>query len=121
MLTILVLIARPCCRPVRPQAKALRLAILTKRMHDNRRAIFLLHHQGDFDTPPFITRVVINDDTRQMEEVRSHARTSARAPMLRESDWPRREGGKEAARLCMQPREDSAVKERNKNLSHVSL
>lgn len=50
------------------QAKALRLAILTKRMNDNRRAIFLVHHQGDFDNPPFLTRVTINDDTRQMEE-----------------------------------------------------
>jgi hypothetical protein len=49
-------------------AKALRLAILTKRMNDNRRAIFMLYHQGDFDNQPFITRVTINDDTRQMDE-----------------------------------------------------
>lgn len=52
-------------------AKALRLAILSKRINDNRRAIFLLHHHGDFDTPPFLTRVQINDDTRQMEEERN--------------------------------------------------
>lgn len=37
-------------------------------MNDNRRAIFMLHHQGDFDTPPFITRVTINEDTRHMDE-----------------------------------------------------
>lgn len=49
-------------------AKALRLAILTKRMNDNRRAIFMLYHQGDFDSQPFVTRVTINDDTRQMDE-----------------------------------------------------
>jgi len=49
-------------------AKALRLAILTKRIHDNRRAIFLLSHQGDFDLEPFITRLTINEDTRHMDE-----------------------------------------------------
>lgn len=49
-------------------AKALRLAILTKRMHDSRRAIFMLYHHGDFEVAPFLSRVAITDDTRQLEE-----------------------------------------------------
>ncbi len=50
------------------QAKALRLAILSKRISDNRKLVFFLPHVGDFGTLPMISRVNINDETRHVSK-----------------------------------------------------